>query len=281
MAEASPVRRIAVRAPDGIEIVGAASGEGPGLAFVYGAMMEQAGWERLLPYLQPGRTLYTYDRRGRGESTDGPTYAVEREVDDLMAFVETMPQPRDLFAHSSGALLALSAMERGLKVRRLLLYEPPMAAVRLPLLGLELPDRIDALVAQGDRDGALELFFREGMEQLAMDIQRLRDGPRWLDQTRYVQTGSYDVRITRTYEVRPERLAQIDVPTLFLLGTRSPSWMQEGVRRFAAMVPGSRLEMLDGQGHNAQFQGPDVLAAAINAFLQERRPRNRRNASSP
>ncbi|HWC29107.1 MAG TPA: alpha/beta hydrolase [Dehalococcoidia bacterium] len=267
MAETAPARRIAVTAPDGIEIVGSGRGAGRGLALVYGAMMEQVGWDRLVPYLQPGRAIYTYDRRGRGESTDAPVYAVDREVDDLIAFVEALPQTPDLFAHSSGALLALLAVERGLAVRRLVLYEPPMAALRLPALSLDLPDRIDALVAQGDRDAALDLFFREGMEQLAMDIQRLRDGPRWQDQMRYVQTGAYDVRITRTYEVRPERLAQINVPTLFLLGTDSPEWMQEGVRKFASLVPGSRLEMLEGQGHNAQFQAPDVLARAINAFL--------------
>jgi pimeloyl-ACP methyl ester carboxylesterase len=267
MEEAMP-RRIEVRAPDGIRIVGSARGEGPGLALVYGAMMEQAGWERLLPYLQAGRTLYAYDRRGRGESADAPVYAVEREVDDLIAFVEAMPEPRDLFAHSSGALLALYAMERGLRVQRLVLYEPPMASVRKPDLPPGLSERILALVAQGDRDGALDLFFREGMDQLAMDIQRLRDGPRWADQMRYVQTGAYDVRITRTFEVRPEALGRIDVPTLFLLGTRSPRWMRDGVRRFASLVAGARLEKLEGQGHNAQFQGPDVLAAAVNAFLR-------------
>jgi pimeloyl-ACP methyl ester carboxylesterase len=266
MEDALP-RRIEVRAPDGVRIVGSARGEGPGLALVYGAMMEQAGWERLLPYLQPGRTLYTYDRRGRGESTDAPVYAVEREVDDLIAFVEAMPQPRDLFAHSSGALLALYAMEQGLTVRRLVLYEPPMAAAREPELPAGLSDRILALVAQGDRDGALDLFFREGMDQLAMDVQRLRDGPRWADQMRYVQTGAYDVRITRTFEVRPEALGRIAVPTLILLGTQSPGWMQDGVRRFASLVPGAELVMLEGQGHNAQFQGPEVLGEAIMQFL--------------
>ena len=44
--------------------------------------------------------------------------------------------------------------------------------------------------------------------------------------------------------------------------------MREGVETFAKAVPGSRLEILDGQGHNAQFTAPDVLADAVNAFLQ-------------
>jgi pimeloyl-ACP methyl ester carboxylesterase len=255
-------------APDGVEIVGAAQGEGSALAFVYGAMMEQVGWERLLPHLQLGHTLYTYDRRGRGESGDAPAYAVKREVDDLIAFVESMPQPRDLFGHSSGALLALYAVERGLRVRRLVLYEPPLAYMRQPRLRSDLPGELDALIARGERDAALDLFFREGMDQLAEAVQRLCDGPRWQDQLRYVQTGAYDVRITSTYVLRPERLAQIDVPVLFLYGSESPGWMRQGVEAFAQTMPRSRLEVLRGQGHNAQFTAPEVLATAINAFLK-------------
>lgn len=260
-------RRIAVTAPGGIEIVGAARGEGPGLAFVYGAMMEQVGWERLIPHLQTGRTLYTYDRRGRGESGDSPDTGVDDEVNDLTAFVESVPEPRDLFGHSSGALLALHAVSRGLRVRRLVLYEPPLASTRQPKLSIEVPGQINALIAEGDRDGALELFFRLGMDQLADNIQRLRDGPRWQDQLRYVQTGAYDVRITATYVLEAAKLAQLEVPVLFLYGADSPPWMKQGVETFASAVPGSRLEVLEGQAHNAQFTGPDVLAAPVNAFL--------------
>jgi pimeloyl-ACP methyl ester carboxylesterase len=105
------------------------------------------------------------------------------------------------------------------------------------------------------------------MEQLAENIQRLRDGPRWQDQLRYVQTGAYDVRITATYAFDAARLGQIEVPVLFLHGADSPSWMKRGVEVFADSVPGSRLEALEGQGHNAQFTAPEVLAAPINAFL--------------
>jgi pimeloyl-ACP methyl ester carboxylesterase len=268
MSSDSRPRRVAVTAPDGVEIVGAAQGEGTPLTLVYGAMMEQTGWARLMPFLQPSHTVYTYDRRGRGGSTDAPSHTVQLEVDDLTAVVEAMPEPRDLFGHSSGALLALQAVQRGLRVRRLVLYEPPLAAVREPRLRRDLPGEIEALVAQGDRDGALDLFFREGMDQLAENIQRLRDGPRWQEQLRYVRTGAYDVRITSTFELQPERLAQIDVPVLFICGTESPSWMQQGVETFAAAVPGSRLEMLEGQGHNAQFTAPEVLAAAVTRFLE-------------
>jgi pimeloyl-ACP methyl ester carboxylesterase len=33
-------------------------------------------------------TVYIYDRRGRGESTDTPPYGVDNEVDDLRVVIE-------------------------------------------------------------------------------------------------------------------------------------------------------------------------------------------------
>ncbi len=259
-------RRVAVTAPDGVEIVGAARGDGPALALVYGAMMDKSGWTRLLPGLT-GRTLFTYDRRGRGESGDSPNYAIETEVADLTAFVESIPEPRDLFGHSSGALLALLALEQGLRVRRLVLYEPPLIFLREPRLDTGLPGELEALLARGDRDAALERFLRVSMSQSDEDVRRLREGSRWPEQLGYIHTAPYDLRISLGFWLNSERLSQIDLPVLFLCGSESLSWMRRGVETLAEAVPGSRFELLEGQRHNAQFSAPDVLAEALNRFL--------------
>lgn len=259
-------RRVVVTAPDGVEIVGGARGEGPALALVYGAMMDRSGWERLMPCLT-GRTLFTYDRRGRGESGDASAHTIAAEVADLMAFVESLPEPRDLFGHSSGALLALHAVQRGLRVRRLVLYEPPLVSIREPRLAPELPAELEALLERGDRDAALERFLRVSMSQSDEDVVRLREGPRWAEQLGYIHTAPYDLRTALGFELDRQSLGRIDVPVLFLCGTESLSWMQRGVEAFAEAVPGSRFELLDGQRHNAQFSAPDVLAEAMNRFL--------------
>jgi pimeloyl-ACP methyl ester carboxylesterase len=259
-------RRIEVSSQDGVRIVGAATGDGPGLLLVYGAMMEQHAWSRLMAQL-PGRTLYTYDRRGRGESTNRPGYDVQWEVDDLIAFASALPQPLDVFAHSSGALLALHASTRGLPIRRLVLYEPPLASVREPQLAEELPGQLLDLVERGERDEALAQFYEHGMWLAQEDIARLRQGPRWAEQTRYAETGAYDVTITRSFPFEPEALAKLTMPALLIYGDQSPDWMQEGVRRFAKALPSSTLEVLEGQGHNAQFTDPALLGLRVTAFL--------------
>jgi pimeloyl-ACP methyl ester carboxylesterase len=259
-------RRFSVAAATGVQLVGRASGEGPGIAFVYGAMMEQTGWARLLPYL-PGHTAYTYDRRGRGESSDAPEFSVEAEVQELRAFLDALQGPVDLFGHSSGALLALEAAVQGAPVRRLVLYEPVLPAVREPKVPAGLPGRIKALVAAGDRDVAMVAFMREGMWLPEAEIERARTSERWHDQLRFVETAAYDVAIAREYELMPERLARLVQPVLLLAGSESPAWMQEGVRQFAMALPDARVEVLRSQGHTAMFTAPDLLAQHVTAFL--------------
>ena len=51
-----------------------------------------------------GYTVINYDRRGRGQSTDTPPYAVEREVEDLEALSMPAGGSAYLFGSSSGSV---------------------------------------------------------------------------------------------------------------------------------------------------------------------------------
>lgn len=70
-------------------------------------------------------TVYTYDRRGRGDSGDTAPYAVDREVEDIEALIAEAGGSADLYGISSGAALALEAAHRGLPIGRLAVYETP------------------------------------------------------------------------------------------------------------------------------------------------------------
>jgi pimeloyl-ACP methyl ester carboxylesterase len=79
----------AVTSADGTTIGYERTGSGPALVLVDGAMCYRAAgpMRPLAALLQDSFTVYTYDRRGRGESSDTPPYAVAREVEDLQAVV--------------------------------------------------------------------------------------------------------------------------------------------------------------------------------------------------
>jgi pimeloyl-ACP methyl ester carboxylesterase len=117
-----------VRSADGTSIAFSQVGTGPALVLVDAA----AGFRGFGPMgplaveLAPEFTVFTYDRRGRGESTDTPPYAVEREVEDLQALIEAAGGSACVYGFSSGAVLALRAAADGLPIEKLALMEPPL-----------------------------------------------------------------------------------------------------------------------------------------------------------
>src|SRR4051795_10168551 len=77
-----------VTSADGTAIAYTATGTGPALVIVDGALCHRGfGPSPALAarFAADGYTVYTWDRRGRGESGDTAPYHPEREVEDLAA----------------------------------------------------------------------------------------------------------------------------------------------------------------------------------------------------
>jgi pimeloyl-ACP methyl ester carboxylesterase len=69
--------------------------------------------------------VFTYDRRGWGESDEMKPFAVEREVEDIEALIQEAGGSADVYDISSGAALALEAAMRLLAIKKVALYEAP------------------------------------------------------------------------------------------------------------------------------------------------------------
>jgi Alpha/beta hydrolase family len=83
------------------------SGQGQPLVAVHATTADHSTWNPLLPALTAHFTVYAMDRRGRGGSGDGSTYAIEREFEDVAAVVDSIGGPVNLLGHSYGALCSL------------------------------------------------------------------------------------------------------------------------------------------------------------------------------
>jgi pimeloyl-ACP methyl ester carboxylesterase len=82
--------KMKVISKDGTQIAYNKTGKGPALILVGGAFYyrENGNTKELAKLLADHFTVYDYDRRGRGESTDIQPYSVHREVEDLNALLE-------------------------------------------------------------------------------------------------------------------------------------------------------------------------------------------------
>ena len=113
-----------VTSTDGTTIAFDRIGSGAPVILVGGALNDRFTDTQLATLLAPQFAVFTYDRRGRGDSSDTRHYSVEREIDDLAALVERAGGSAQVYGTSSGANLALEAARRGLAIIRLALWEP-------------------------------------------------------------------------------------------------------------------------------------------------------------
>ena len=104
-----------VTSKDGTRIAFDRTGSGPAVILVDGAMCYRASGPMapIAKLLAPRYTVFTYDRRGRGESTNVQPYSVAREVEDLQALIAEAGGSALVCGLSSGAALALEAAHQG------------------------------------------------------------------------------------------------------------------------------------------------------------------------
>jgi pimeloyl-ACP methyl ester carboxylesterase len=246
---------------DGTKIAFERTGEGPALIIIGGALNSRRSADTLVPRLAPHFTVYAYDRRGRGESSDTLPYSPGREIEDVKALISAAGGSAYVYGHSSGAILALEAAAAGAAISKLAAYEPPYLTRHAPEEPWEnFRDRVQTALNEGDREGAVELFIRHTGSDFDEGIKTM---PWWPALLSVAPTLPYDLTLTGDGTV-PQRLSDIQVPTLGIYGGASPSWAGNAINAVAAAVPGMKIEQLEGQDHAV---ADDAVAPVLIRFF--------------
>jgi pimeloyl-ACP methyl ester carboxylesterase len=262
-----------VASGDGTEIGYWTTGAGPPLLLVHGTAGVHDRFAPLLPYLEPYFTVHAMDRRGRGASGDGPVYALEREQEDVAAVVDAIAEAAgasvDVYGHSYGGECAFGAALRTANIRRLVLYEGwPPATPEKVVFPREVEERLDALVAAGRNEAALETFMRDIVSVSEEDIATIRAQPSWPARVAAAPTITREIRAFLADRFDPARAASIAVPVLILAGADSPVEIKDDPEAVAAALPDARLVVIEGQQHLADVLVPEVFAQHLLTFLR-------------
>ncbi|MCR2807366.1 alpha/beta fold hydrolase [Paenibacillus soyae] len=264
-----------VQSKDGTSIAFTRRGEGPALILVDGALCyrESGPNEPLAEQLAPQFTVYTYDRRGRGESDQAGPYAIEREVEDIAALIGEAGGSAFLYGISSGAALALEAASRLPSVRMLALYEAPFVVEgSRPPVRDDYAAVMNRLLAAGKRGAAVKHFMRRGVGLPAFAVAIMPMMPAWKKLKAVAHTLPHDTMLTADYQRgKPLPAGQWSgaaVPTLVVYGGKSPAWLQAGMKSLAGVLPNAGLRMLEGETHIVK---PGALAPVLASFYQESR----------
>jgi pimeloyl-ACP methyl ester carboxylesterase len=214
-------------------------------------------------------TVFTYDRRGRGDSGDTAPYAVEREVEDVAALLREAGGTAFVWGTSSGAVLALEAAKRLSGIKKLALYEAPFIVDDSRPTTEDDWVRLSEAVAAGRRSDAVKLFLKS-VGAPAFFIALMRLTPMWSKLKAVAHTLPYDGAIVQDNQrgkpLLANRWASVTAPALVMDGGKSPAWMRHGNRSLASVLPNAQYLTLEGQTHMLK---PKVHAPILLRFFKD------------
>lgn len=200
-----------------------------------------------------------------GGSGDAEAYALEREVEDVVAVIESISEPVNLLGHSYGGVCSLEAALRTDGLNRLILYEGIMldATTDEEQALREIRQAIEA----GDRERALVVFYREIAHLTEAEIDYIRIQPTWQRRVDAVHTSLREVEVGFAYDFEPDRLQEMTTPTLLLVGEESPDVVHRDTEALHDALSESRIVVLEDQQHVAYRMAPEYFAETVIEYL--------------
>jgi pimeloyl-ACP methyl ester carboxylesterase len=237
-------------------------GTGEAVVLAHAGVTDSRIWDLAVPALiSHGYRVIRYDLPGYGRSArpTQPYSLVElalRLLDD--AKLETVHWVGLSQGGATGADLALAAPHR---LKSLSLVAPGLSGYQWP--PREHSAAMIAADARGDAHGvAVEILRRWGPMSFGPDGELIVDPAA---QTLLAQTDWFQVE--EDFELEEpsavERLGEIDVPTLVVLGDRDEHTITDIGNLYAAAIPNARLEMIPGADHLLPWRVPEQLHALL------------------
>ena len=252
---------------DGGKIFYEAAGQGPVIIMIHDGLLHRETWNAQFAVFAKHYRVIRWDRRGYGRSST-PTSAFS-QLDDLFAVLKGLKVERArLVGCSAGGLLAIHfALDHPQMVTALVLVGPIVS-------GLEFSDhfttrgnrgipRPDVTVAQkidywaskdpwimAPENTAARQKFKTLLTANPQNLQGTgQQFARWPDQPAL------------------DRLSQIKVPTLLVVGESDIPDVHAHIGAIQAGIAGSKRVVLNRSGHLPQVEVPDAFNEVVLGFL--------------
>jgi pimeloyl-ACP methyl ester carboxylesterase len=244
-------------------------GAGPPLVLLHGGFSDGRSWAPQLTGLADEYDVVAWDAPGCGGSTDPRTGITLSDYADAVAgLVDALGLGRvHLVGHSFGAGLAIAVYARQRDIVRSLVLSGAYAGWRGSLPPGEIEARLRRVLAEVDRppvewvDGYLSGFFSGAIPPETRDAVRAMMLEVRPAGARSMATAFADADLRHV-------LPTIAVPTLLLYGADDARAPRDVAEALHAAIPGSRLVLIPGAGHDVNLEAPHEFEATVRSFLR-------------
>ncbi len=155
------------------------------------------------------------------------------------------------------------------KLAGLVLYEPAIYGEGESGVTPEQLDRLEALLAVGDREGVVTAFMGEILGIPSHQLEAMKSSPAWPGRVAAAHTLPRELRAEEAYRLAADRVGKLSIPVLLLLGGESPPFFGRVIAELEKTLPNSRTVIMPGQQHIAMDTGPDLLVGAVLGFWRD------------
>ena len=238
-------------------------GRGDPLVLVHGLADDHRAWRKVLPWLAVQRRVIAYDLRGHGQTSLGsPEGTLSQLAGDLLSLLDAVGLERaDLCGFSMGGTIVLrAAIDHPERVRRLI---PVATSSRVGRAAAPWYEERARLADEGALQPVLEEDTRE---QLAGAPDELPDHWTIRRQSTADPRGFANAcRAMARLNAEPldPDLGRIEAPTLVVAAELDALCPPRAGEIIAAGIPGARLAVVPGSGHQVELERPGELSRAI------------------
>lgn len=241
-------------------------GSGPALVLLHGLMGSGACWTHLARTLEGEFDLVMPDARGHGGSSAPPHgYRYEDHADDVVGLIRRLGLSRPvLLGHSMGGMTAALVASRGAgDLRGLILVDPTFLspAIQREVRDSDVGDQHRRALALPRSDLVAQARARH--PRRSPDLIELQAAARL--ETRM---AAFDV-LTPPSPAYRAVVRAIGVPSLLVIGDRSPVITPPSARELQDLNPRLRIAQVPDASHGLPFDQPERLGELVMSFLHE------------
>ncbi|GAC1332576.1 MAG: alpha/beta hydrolase [Candidatus Dormibacteria bacterium] len=256
---------------NGVDLYYERAGHGEPVLMVHGLLFSAESWRGQLDALAADYDCIAVDLRGqhRSEAPGDPAgYDLWNQAEDIHGLIQEMEiAPVHYAGLSMGGMIGMRlALKHPRDLRDLALLDTSA--------GVDEPDKLERYAAMRHvmRQGHLEAVLPALPPVFFADAFVAEHGDRveaWFDSLRRGDQEGFALA-SQAVDERDDisgRLGEIGVPTLVVHGTEDVPIPVERGQELAAAIPGARLELVAGAGHQSNMDHPDEVTELLRGWF--------------
>ncbi|GLV60830.1 hydrolase [Dictyobacter sp. S3.2.2.5] len=247
------------------------AGQGEPLLLIHAGIADSRMWDEQFAAFARHYRVIRYDQRGYGQS-QYPAMPFAYYDDPAELLTSLGIESAHVVGISFGGQVALDfALSHPQMVRSLVLVAPSVSGTQPSEAVIRFQEEEEAYLERDDLDAATDLNVRVWVDGPRRTPEQVDASVR--ERVRVMQRHAFAVPVpdgAELVKLQPpaiERLAEVHVPTLVVVGDYDLPYKLELSQQLASQIDGAQLLVIEGVAHMVNMERPEQFNHAVLSFL--------------